>query len=64
MLGGFVRAEIKQLFVIHQARLHMIKKPDSPDNVDWELFRLSEVNSGIPFQVANSQRHFVAKRRE
>ena len=58
--GRFVRAEIKLLFVIHEADLQVIEKANAPDDIDGEVFWFSEVNRGLSFQLANGERDFVA----
>jgi hypothetical protein len=60
MLGGFIRAEVKQLFVINQTDTQVIEESDASDHIDRKIFRFGEVDGRLPFQITYRQCDFVA----
>src|SRR5438045_410599 len=62
--GGFIRAEVEQLFIINQTGTQMVEETNASDHVDRKVFRLGEVNNRLPLQTANRQRDFVTIGRE
>ena len=54
------RTEVKQLLVINDSDLQMIKKAYPTNNVYREVLRFGEIRNGIPLEIANCQSHLVA----